>query len=272
MYILTYLEVFEMIEGVLSLIGCNTACECGSACGCVIGCGCHSAYDMLIFPLARAAKGVFDGRRELPIFEEHQWRDRQSPFYCIRDLLLGRIRERVVAVTNAPARSKILDVATGTGKQAFAFAKRGYEVVGIDVSTEMLNVARKKNAYDTVTFKCADATNMPFENSHFDVAYVSFALHEMSPFTRGAVLREMARVSKPDGAIVVVDFALFEKRLYRSLLPYFKFCESEYFPGFSLPELEAELAALEIAVVKRTSLLGGIGRIVWGINQKTYTG
>lgn len=94
----------------------------------------------------------------------------------------------------------------------------------------------------------------------------------MHPVTRGAVLREMARVTKPDGAIVIVDFALLEKRLYRWLLPYFKFCESEYFPGFSLSELEGGLTELEIEVEKKTSLLGGIGRIVRGINQKAPTG
>ena len=51
----------------------------------------------------------------------------------------------MVKFTKAQRGSKILDVATGTGKQAFAFAKKGYEVIGIDISEAMLNVAKKSN-------------------------------------------------------------------------------------------------------------------------------
>lgn len=89
-----------------------------------------------------------------------------APFYdaVFGSLSLGSestLRDKVVDSTDAKNGSRILDVATGTGRQAFAFAKRGYDVVGIDLSEDMLKVANKKNKYENVKFEIADATNLP---------------------------------------------------------------------------------------------------------------
>ncbi len=53
--------------------------------------------------------------------------------YDIWIMPISRVRDKVVDFTNVRSSSKILDVATGTGKQAFAFAKKGYNVIGIDL-------------------------------------------------------------------------------------------------------------------------------------------
>src|SRR4030067_3580477 len=84
-----------------------------------------------------------------------------APFYDIVVTPFSRLRGSVVDFTGAEKGSRILDVATGTGKQAFAFAKRGYDVTGIDLSKAMLKVANKKNRYKNVRFQAADATNLP---------------------------------------------------------------------------------------------------------------
>src|SRR4030042_2238358 len=102
----------------------------------------------------------------------------------------SRVRDKVVNFTNVRNGSKILDVATGTGKQAFAFAKKGYDVIGIDLSEAMLKVANKKNKYENVKFEVADATNLPFEDNGFDVSCISFALHDMIPSIREKALKE----------------------------------------------------------------------------------
>jgi len=99
-----------------------------------------------------------------------------SPFYDIVTIPISRVGNKVVNFTNARSGSKILNVATGTGKQAFAFAKRGYDVIGVDLSEAMLNVGNKKNKYGNVKFEVADATMLPFEDNSFDVTCVSFAL------------------------------------------------------------------------------------------------
>src|SRR3989304_5661778 len=62
-----------------------------------------------------------------------------APFYDVAFELLSfgaasKLRSSVVDFADAPRESRILDVATGTGEQAFAFAKKGYDVVGIDLS------------------------------------------------------------------------------------------------------------------------------------------
>ncbi|MBI2328820.1 MAG: class I SAM-dependent methyltransferase [Chloroflexi bacterium] len=115
-----------------------------------------------------------------------------APFYDIVVTPISRVRDKVVTFTEAKIGSKILDVATGTGKQAFAFAKRGYDVTGVDLSEAMLRIADKKNKYENVKFEVADATNLPFEDNSFDVSCVSFALHEMPSTIREKALKDLS--------------------------------------------------------------------------------
>ena len=112
-----------------------------------------------------------------------QW----APFYDIVNIFISGVRNTVVDFTDARKGSRILDIATGTGKQAFAFAERGYDVTGIDLSEDMLKIANSKNKYENVMFKVADAADIPFEDKHFDVSCVSFALHDM-PMTAIEIL------------------------------------------------------------------------------------
>lgn len=68
-----------------------------------------------------------------------------APFYDCLVLPAGRWRRKVVTLARAPQGARVLDVATGTGQQAFAFAREGYDVVGVDISEAMISVARKKS-------------------------------------------------------------------------------------------------------------------------------
>lgn len=78
---------------------------------------------------------------------------RWANIFGLGEIFISGLREKVVAFTNTNSGSKILDVCTGAGGQAFAFAKRGYDVVGIDLFEDMLKVANKKNKYKNVRFK-----------------------------------------------------------------------------------------------------------------------
>jgi len=179
------------------------------------------------------------------------------------------VREEAVKVTNIERGLKILDVCTGTGKQAFAFAKNGCDVIGIDLSEDMLKVANKKNRYDNVRFEVADATHIPYEDNYFDVSCVSFGLHDMPPAIREKVVGEMVRVTKRKGIITIVDYALPTNRVCRYLAYRFvKFYESKYYPGFIKSDLKAALKKYKIAVEKETSIISGCGRILKGINEK----
>src|SRR3990172_4088798 len=68
-----------------------------------------------------------------------------APFYDIVTIPASGVRDKVVRFADAGKGSRILDVATGTGKQAFEFAKKGHDVIGIEISEAMLKVANKKN-------------------------------------------------------------------------------------------------------------------------------
>lgn len=191
-----------------------------------------------------------------------------APIYDIWTIFIARVRDKVVDFTNARNGSMILDVATGTGKQAFAFAKRGYDVVGIDISEDMLKVANKKNKYKNAKFEVGDATNIPFENEHFDVSCVSFGLHDMPLTIREKVLKEMVRVTKPKGIIVIVDYALPKNRIGRYLIYHFvKSYESKYYPEFIKSDIGVLIRKLAIQIEKEYLVMLGAEIILKGIRM-----
>ena len=202
-----------------------------------------------------------------------QWFGRLAPVYWIFDRLVAGVRRVVVEVTDAKSGSKVLDVATGTGEQAFAFAQRGYEVVGVDISTDMLRIANERNKYSKVTFRVADAANMLFEDDYFDVSCISFTLHDMPFSIRENVLREMTRVTRPRGTIIIVDYAVPANTIIRKL--FFRIAslgETKYFPEFVKAMLRSDfmeqLKNARIRIEAEILVLGGFGRILRGINRK----
>lgn len=131
-----------------------------------------------------------------------------APFYDLVVAPIRRLRDEVVSAANAPLHSRVLDVATGTGEQACAFAAHGHTVVGLDISEAMLRRARPKARENNPTFQQGDAARLPFASGEFDVARISFALHEMPPSIREQALREMVRVTRRGGRLVIVDYGL----------------------------------------------------------------
>ncbi|MBI3583532.1 MAG: methyltransferase domain-containing protein [Nitrospinae bacterium] len=191
-----------------------------------------------------------------------------APFYNTVTMPISKIRDKVVNYTNAKNGSRILDVGTGTGKQAFAFAKRGYDVTGIDLSEDMLKVAVKKNKYENVEFINADAANLPFKDSSFDVSSVSFALHDMLLSIREEAVKEMVRVTKQEGMVVIIDYALPENRIRRFLIYHFiKLYEGKYYIEFIKSEFEALLRKSGIDITEKLPILIGAGRILKGIKM-----
>jgi demethylmenaquinone methyltransferase/2-methoxy-6-polyprenyl-1,4-benzoquinol methylase len=99
----------------------------------------------------------------------------------------------------------VLDLATGSGDLALALQRRApaAKIVAADFSTEMLEVARGKGVANTVV---ADALQLPFGDDSFDVVTVGFGLRNMADWDRA--LAEMARVSRPNGHLLILDFSL----------------------------------------------------------------
>ncbi len=116
-----------------------------------------------------------------------------------------RIR-RLVAAAGLTGSERVLDIATGPGYIAEAFAGATREVVGVDLTEAMLLIAKqrtKERGISNVSFRAADAQNLPFENGAFDVVVCRLTLHHL--LKPREVLREMARVCRAGGTIVVED-------------------------------------------------------------------
>jgi demethylmenaquinone methyltransferase/2-methoxy-6-polyprenyl-1,4-benzoquinol methylase len=114
-------------------------------------------------------------------------------------------RRRAVELAAVAPGDRALDVATGTGDLALELANRvgpTGEVVGIDFSEKMLELARAK-AGARVRFESGNALALPYPNGAFDAATVGFGARNFSDLERG--LGEMARVVRPGGRVVVLE-------------------------------------------------------------------
>ncbi|MBN1161512.1 MAG: methyltransferase domain-containing protein [Dehalococcoidales bacterium] len=185
--------------------------------------------------------------------------------YNIAALPLVTVRKKVIKMAAAGEGAEVLDIATGTGKQAFAFARNGYKVTGIDLSEDMLKIARRNNKYANLDLKEVDAACLPFEDSKFDVSCVSFALHDMPSAIRERVVGEMARVTKQGGVIVAADYALPKNGLVRyCAYRFIRWFESKYYPEFIDNNLHGLLKKAGIRIEAERKILFGAGVIIRG--------
>lgn len=140
-------------------------------------------------------------------------------------------RWRTVRAAPPIGEAPILDVCTGTGDLALAYWKKGagrIPVVGADFTEEMLVIADRKaaspraagkaNGVDFV-FLQADTQALPFPDATFQIVSVAFGLRNVTDTARG--LREMIRVCRPGGRVVVLEFSLPENRLLRAVYSWY---------------------------------------------------
>ena len=98
---------------------------------------------------------------------------------------------------------RVLDLAAGTGTSSEPFAAAGAVVVPCDFSLGMLKVG--KQARPELPFTAGDATRLPFADDAFDAVTISFGLRNIVDPVAG--LREMLRVTRPGGRLVVCEFS-----------------------------------------------------------------
>jgi len=201
-------------------------------------------------------------------------------------------KRRVVRLAVARAGSRALDLCCGTGDIAFALAREGARTVGLDFTEPMLQVAeRRRQANPTArpasndspnpAFLLGDAQQIPLPDSQFDVVTVGYGLRNLRSWQRG--LGEMARVAKPGGRLLVLDFGKPDNPVWRTLyftyLRFFVpvlgkvFCGSSEAYAYILESLQhypaqngvaEEMRRLGLRRVEVHNLLGGIMSINYG--------
>lgn len=121
-------------------------------------------------------------------------------------LALGQTRIWRKAVVKAVAPKKgerILDLAAGTGTSTQPFYEAGADAVACDFSPGMIEVGKKR--YPHITFVQGDALDLPFKDNEFDAVTMSFGLRNVND--TGKALKELHRVTKPGGRMVICEFS-----------------------------------------------------------------
>ena len=158
---------------------------------------------------ARRVRGVFDSVA--------------SRYDLMNDLMSAGLHRAwkayTVMVANVQPGQRVLDIAGGTGDLALAFSKKVGpmgQVVHTDINEAMLRTGRDRLLDAGVILPTAvcDAEKLPFPDSHFDLVSVAFGLRNMTH--KDAALREMARVLKPGGKLLVLEFSQVAKPLRKA--------------------------------------------------------
>ncbi|GAA0452357.1 demethylmenaquinone methyltransferase [Streptomyces stramineus] len=112
-------------------------------------------------------------------------------------------RKEVARAVNARPGEKVLDLAAGTGTSSMPFTAAGAYVVPCDFSVGMLSEGKKRHPWLPLT--AGDATRLPFADDVFDAVTISFGLRNVQE--TDTALREMLRVTKPGGRVVICEFS-----------------------------------------------------------------
>ena len=203
-------------------------------------------------------------------------------------------KRRVIQLARPQPGQRALDLCCGTGDLALRLARRGAQVVGLDFSERMLERAAKRtsgiqcqepadtqHAPAVPHFVCGDAQHLPFSDNSFDIVTVGYGLRNLASWETG--LREMQRVAKPGGRLVVLDFGKPDNPLWRGLyFSYLKlfvpclgriFCGNASAYSYILESLKhypaqqgvaAKMRELGLANVRIINLLGGVMSINYG--------
>jgi len=142
--------------------------------------------------------------------------NRIAPYYDFLNRLLSLgidtiWRKKAIRQLQSTHPQLILDVATGTADVAIETARKlqPEKIIGLDISAEMLQIGRqkiKKRGLDTIiTLEEGDSEALPYPDNTFDAVSVAFGVRNFENLEKG--LREMQRVLKPDGQIVILEFS-----------------------------------------------------------------
>jgi demethylmenaquinone methyltransferase / 2-methoxy-6-polyprenyl-1,4-benzoquinol methylase len=214
-------------------------------------------------------------------------------------------KRRVIQLARPQPGHRALDLCCGTGDLALGLARRGAQVVGVDFSERMLEVAMGRSSTPRnaeppgkprgtgsrpsppapLEFLRGDAQRVPFSDNSFDIVTVGYGLRNLADWRAG--LNEMQRVAKPGGRLIVLDFGKPENSLWCGLyfgyLRLFVPCLGRIFCGnasayaYILESLKhypaqkgvaAKMRELGLGNVRVLDLLGGVMSVNYGEKQR----
>jgi demethylmenaquinone methyltransferase/2-methoxy-6-polyprenyl-1,4-benzoquinol methylase len=146
--------------------------------------------------------------------------DDVAPRYDLTNAVLSMGQDRswrraTAAAVGAKPGERVLDLAAGTGTSSVALAASGAGVVACDFSLGMLREGTRRNEHRRVSYVAGDGLRLPFADASFDAVTISFGLRNLHDLDAG--LRELARVTKPGGRLVVCEFSHPTWRPFRSV-------------------------------------------------------
>jgi len=134
-------------------------------------------------------------------------------------------RRFAVALGEVPRGGDVLDLCAGTGDVALEIVRQGSgaRVIAVDNCEPMLirglHKAKRADAADQIRFAVAPAEELPFADATFDRAFVAFGVRNIADRRRG--LREMARVLRPDGRAIILEFSTPSSPLFGPLYRFY---------------------------------------------------
>lgn len=137
-------------------------------------------------------------------------------------------RKAVRAIADSDHPIQVLDVATGTADFAIAVSRKavqGSQITGIDLSDRMLEVGRRKCQGLPIELEVGDAENLRFTDGSFDRVCVAFGVRNFENLMQG--LKEMLRVLRPGGKLVILELSYPKNRL---IFSFYKFYSLKVLP------------------------------------------
>ena len=156
----------------------------------------------------------------------------------IYDPLLARplkpLRNAILNALPEDKDARILDLCSGTGDQLLTIELAGYKNLdGLDLDPGMVAYAKRNST--VIRYHEGDASATSFPDASFDIVIISLALHEKDQILREAILKEIARLIKPDGYALAADFAFDDKSTFmgRAMISIVEFnAGGEHFRNF----------------------------------------
>ena len=159
-------------------------------------------------PLAARDSAALDTLLHQRSLRSRTWFDAIGPEWDnLRTVFNDQVHRARAIARLVPKHLRVADIGTGTGILAGELASIGMDVIAVDHSRRMLEVARDKLKEPTlgnIEFRLGDVAELPIADGEVDAALAHMVLHYVS--SPAEALREMARIVRPGGQVIVVDF------------------------------------------------------------------